>query len=320
MTNPVTDKVNSPVTLRMTDADPFRHEIALRDGTLSYLEWGAVPAGGAPKPALHFAHANGFNALTYRHLLSPLASHFNIRAWDARGHGASRLPADASNHADWYVYRDDLIAFLEIMVDEVGGPVLLAGHSMGGATSLLVAAERPDLVRGMVLVDPVMVPRVARWMMLAYKLMGGKGGPMSLADGAERRRAVFADREIMAKAYKGRGAFRTWPEEMIADYVEGGTVIREDGQVELSCAPAWEAANFRSQAHDIWAALDKIEVPLTLLYAGHGSTCRAPAPQRLGERDPDATLLRIGQATHFLPMEFPDIVRREILALDARLS
>jgi len=61
-------------------------------------------------------------------------------------------------------------------------------------------------------------------------------------------------------------------------------------------------------------------VPLTLLYAGIGSTCRGAAPQILGERDPQATLLRLGQATHFLPMEYPDIVRREVLALDARLG
>ncbi|HEY4345293.1 MAG TPA: alpha/beta hydrolase [Parvibaculum sp.] len=303
-------------SVRVTDVTPVRRELALADGAISFLEW----KGEGPQPVLHFAHANGFNAMTYRHLLSPLASRFHIRAWDARGHGLTSLPADPSSHANWYVYRDDLIRFLEPFVAETGGPVLLGGHSMGGATSLMVAAERPDLVRGLILVDPVMVPRSARLIMRLYNLTGRKGGPNSLADGAERRRNVFADRATMAAAYKGRGAFRTWPEEMIADYVEGGTKPRADGQIELACAPAWEAANFRAQGHDIWKALDRLKVPLTLIYAGIGSTCRAPAPQLLGERDPQATLLRLGQATHFLPMEYPDIVRRETLALDARLS
>lgn len=308
--------MNESVVLNNATVTPERREVAVRDGVVSYLDWPS--ATGAP--ALHFAHANGFNAMTYRALLSPLAAHFHVRAWDARGHGLSRLPADPASHANWYVYRDDLIAFIEPLVEAAGAPILLGGHSMGGAMSLMAAAERPDLVRGLVLVDPVLVPKAARWMMRAYKLMGGKGGPMALADGAERRRALFADRATMAAAYKGRGAFRTWPEEMVADYVEGGTIMRDDGQIELACAPAWEAANFRAQGHDIWQALDKLKVPLTLLYAGKGSTCRTPAPLILGERDPDATLLRLGQATHFLPMEFPDVVRREILALDARLS
>ncbi len=312
----MSNSANSNVVPQQNEVPPVRREMKLKDGTISYLEWKAREG----LPALHFAHANGFNAMTYRHLLAPLASHFHIRAWDARGHGFTQLPADATTHADWYVYRDDLIAFIEPLVSEVGGPILLSGHSMGGATSLMVAAERPDLVRGLVLVDPVVVPKFSRFMMQLYRMLGRKGGPMSLADGAERRRAVFADRATMVAAYKGRGAFRTWPEEMIADYVEGGTVDLPDGQITLACKPAWEAANFRSQGHDIWAALHKLEVPLTLLYAGIGSTCRAPAPQIFGERDPQATLLRLGQATHFLPMEYPDIVRREMLALDARLD
>jgi pimeloyl-ACP methyl ester carboxylesterase len=300
----------------MTDVTPVRRELALDDGAISFLEW----KGAAGGPALHFAHANGFNAMTYRRLLGPLAGRFHIRAWDARGHGHSTLPADPSTHRNWYLFRDDLIRMTENFVAEAGGPVLLGGHSMGGATSLMVAAERPDLVRGLVLVDPVMVPRRARLIMRLYNLTGRKGGPMSLAEGADRRRALFPSREMMLAAYKGRGAFRTWPEEMIADYIEGGTRLREDGQVELTCAPAWEAANFRAQGHDIWKALDKLKTPLTLIYAGFGSTCRAPAPQLLGERDPQATLLRLGQATHFVPMEYPDIIRREVLALDARLS
>ena len=308
--------MNASASLRTADMVPVRRELKLADGAISFLEW----KGEGPQPVLHFAHANGFNAMTYRHLLAPLASRFHIRAWDARGHGLTTLPADPATHSNWYIYRDDLIRFLEPLVAETGGPVLLGGHSMGGATSLMVAAERPDLVRGLLLVDPVMVPRSARLMMWLYKLSGRKGGPLSLADGAERRRATFTDKATMTAAYVGRGAFRTWPEEMIADYVEGGARPRAEGGIELACAPAWEAANFRAQGHDIWTALNKLNVPLTLLHAGQGSTCRAPAPQLLGQRDPKATLLRLGQASHFLPMEFPEIVRREALALDARLA
>lgn len=304
------------VSLQMNDVAPVRRELALEDGAVSFLEW----KQGRNQPALHFAHANGFNAMTYRRLLAPLSGRFHIRAWDARGHGGTSLPADPSGHGNWRIFRDDLIRLVENFVAEAGGPVLLGGHSMGGTTSLMVAAERPDLVRGLVLVDPVMVPASARLAMRLQRLLGRKGGPLSLADGAERRRAVFPDRATMVAAYKGRGAFRTWPEEVIADYVEGGTKDRPDGQVELACAPRWEAANFRAQDHNIWTDIGRLRCPLTLIYAGPTSTCRAPAPRLLGEHDPAATILRIGQSSHFLPMEFPEAVRREALALDARLA
>jgi len=303
------------VNVSMNDMPPVRREMPLGEGMVSFLEW--KKADGLP--ALHFAHANGFNGMTYRRLLAPLASRFHIRAWDARGHGQTRLPTDPANHRNWYGYRDDLIAFIERFAGETGEPVLLAGHSMGGTMSIMAAAARPDLVRGLCLVDPVIVPRAMRLLMRLYRTAGGKGGPMMLAEGAERRRAIFPGRAAMTASYVGRGAFRSWPEEVIADYVEGGTRMREDGQVELACAPAWEAANFRAHDHDTWAAIARLTCPLTLIYAGPGSTCRAPAPQRLIARDPEATVLRIGQASHFLPMEFPDAVRRELLALDARL-
>lgn len=290
-----------------------------RDGEISFVEW--ADESNADRPTLHFAHANGFNALTYRRLLSPLAKDFRIRAWDARGHGLTKLPADPANHRNWYVYRDDLIRFMEGWAEETGAPVMLAGHSMGGAMSLMAAAERPDLVRGLLLIDPVLIPnRQRRILNLVQKLgLGGSSG-FDLARGAEKRRAEFPDAETMLRAYTGRGAFRSWPQEVIADYIEGGTIARDDGTLELACKPAWEAANFRSQGHDSIAPIAQLKAPLTLVYAGPGSTCRAPAPALLAEHDRQATILRIGRASHFIPMEFPERIRREVLDLQARIA
>ena len=59
-----------------------------RGGAMAALEFG--PAG---RPVdIVFSHANGFNALTYRTILAPLAADLRILAIDLRGHGASTLP------------------------------------------------------------------------------------------------------------------------------------------------------------------------------------------------------------------------------------
>ncbi len=297
-------------------AAPVRRELARAGGAISFLEWD----DGTGKAPLHFAHANGFNGATYKQLLGPLADQFHIRAWDARGHGHTTLPADPAKHRNWYVYRDDLIAMAEDFHAATGRKVILMGHSMGGAASVMAASERPDLVRGLVLIDPVMTPPMFRYMMALWRLTGRKGGPMSLADGAERRRAVFESRDTAVERYFGRGAFRTWPRAFLADYIEGGTRIREDGQAELLCAPAWEAANFRAHGHNINRAVAKLSVPFALLYAAEGSTCRAPFPTLMRARDRKAHVAEVPGSTHFLPMEFPDVVIAEVRAFAARLE
>jgi pimeloyl-ACP methyl ester carboxylesterase len=85
---------------------------------------------------------------TYRHLAPPLAeAGFRVATMELRGHGES----DTS-----FTEYDDRAAASDVLslVAELGGPAVLVGHSMGAAASIIAAAERPDLVRGLVLLGP----------------------------------------------------------------------------------------------------------------------------------------------------------------------
>ncbi len=64
-----------------------------------------------------------------------------VVVYDHRGHGASA--ATAREHA----HLERLAADLVLVLDAVAptGPVVLAGHSMGGMTMMALAEERPDL-------------------------------------------------------------------------------------------------------------------------------------------------------------------------------
>ena len=269
--------------------------------------WGAgeisvLDFGDPKRPVdLIFVHANGFNARTYRTLLAPLSGTLRIWAPDLRGHGHTALPTKRGARRGWSDHRDDLVALLDALD---GPPAVLAGHSRGGTSALLAAAERPDKVSKLVLMDPVIWGRVA---VTLFQLPGFDRLPahIPLVKGALRRRAVFDSREQALAAYSGRGAFRGWPEMMIADYLADGLVETGEG-FALACAPEWEASNYAAQAHDPWRALKRVNRPVRILKAETGSTC---FPSHGLRGLPEVTVETVPGGTHFFPMLKADVAR-----------
>jgi pimeloyl-ACP methyl ester carboxylesterase len=85
---------------------------------------------------------------TYRHLAPTLrAAGYRVAVTDLRGHGDS--DTTFSRYGD-EATAGDLIS----LVEHLGGPALLVGNSLGAGAAALVAAERPELVSGLVLVGP----------------------------------------------------------------------------------------------------------------------------------------------------------------------
>jgi pimeloyl-ACP methyl ester carboxylesterase len=246
-----------------------------------------------------FLHANGFNALTYREILAPLGADFHVVAIDQRGHGLTDLPTETVGRGDWYDLRDDLLASLLAL--DVRGAVL-AGHSMGGTVSILATASRPDLARSLVLFDPVVI--------LGPHPEDIAASPM--VEAARRRRATFPSRSDAFGSYRGRGAFRTWPDAILTDYLTDGMRDLPNGEVTLSCSPEWEASGFAAHGHDTGAAIAMLASPARILKADKNSTCRVEA----GDFAPPGGLSIevIADTTHFLPMERPDLVRTALAA------
>ncbi|MNE12080.1 Haloalkane dehalogenase [compost metagenome] len=269
-------------------------------------EMAVLDFGDPARPVdLVFAHANGFNAYAYRSLLQPLSGALRIWAPDLRGHGRSRLPAEPAGRRSWKDHRDDLIALLDA-VD--GPPVALAGHSIGGTSSLLAAAERPERVSRLLLLDPV-IWRREMVLVMNLPLVGRLADRNPIVAGTRRRRALFDSREQALAAYRGRGAFKGWSDMMLADYLVDGLTETDRG-FELTCSPAWEASNYAAQAHNPWRALRRFSGSVRILKAGSGALCAVPAGEG-GARRVEA----VAGGGHLFPMTHPDIVRDALLDL-----
>ena len=152
----------------------------------------AVTTAGAGAPMV-LLHCSGSSAAQWRDLGAILARDFHIAAPDSYGCGSTgawpgRRPIRLADHAH--------------MVAEVvrahGYPVHLVGHSFGGAVALRLALDFPELLRSLVLIEPV-----------SFQLLRG-GEP---ADG----RPVCGDPQPRVRGFRvrpqqrrarGHGAFR----------------------------------------------------------------------------------------------------------------
>ena len=114
------------------------------DGPVHYVDH------GGSGPAMVLVHGLGGSAINWMDAAPLLARFARLWAIDLLGHGKTPSTGRSSSVTD-------NAALIPRFVEAVaGGPAILVGNSMGGYLSMRVAAEHPDLVDGLVLVDPAM--------------------------------------------------------------------------------------------------------------------------------------------------------------------
>lgn len=256
------------------------------------------------KPQIHFVHANGFPAGTYRKLFSFLRDQFEIGYLDRHGHNP-----DYPITPGWKHLKEELRSEIERRYRK---PVIGLGHSLGGILHLLTAADHPELYRSVVLLDsPVISPLSS----LALKVIRktGLGHRMSPTRETLRRRSVWKNTDEAFGHFAKKSKFRSFDEEVLRDYVEQGTVENETG-IRLFFEPEVEAGIYQTLPEFLPRLRGRIKVPVA--YIG-------------GTRSREARLARIGfmrknfpfnyffvEGTHLFPFENPkktaDLIKRAI--------
>jgi len=99
-------------------------------------------------PALIFLHGVGSSLETWAGVMESLEDRYTVAAFDLLGHGLSPTPDDPSLFS-----RDMALEDLDELLDQLDGPAVLIGHSLGGYLALAHGATRPGVARGLIVLN-----------------------------------------------------------------------------------------------------------------------------------------------------------------------
>nr|MDQ3323333.1 alpha/beta hydrolase [Acidobacteriota bacterium] len=188
------------------------------------------------KAIIHFAHANGFPAKTYNKLFSYLRDDFEINYLERHAHNPKFPVTD-----NWERLRDELRDELEKRYTR---KIIGVGHSLGGILHLLVAAEKPELYKAIILLD---APVISRLSSAGIKLLKKTNlmERLSLARITRFRRSSWKTKEEALAHFQLKEKFQKFDKDVLRDYVEHGTIENETG-VNLFFKPSVEAKIYQT--------------------------------------------------------------------------
>ena len=189
------------------------------------------------KEILHFSHANGFPAGCYDTLLSYLKDDFQIGSIDRLGHDENYPVTN-----NWEYLVRQLIDHFEHHYDQ---PVYAVGHSLGGVLSMMVAAQRPDLVKGLIMLDAPFLTAFEAFGVNWIKRLGliDKVTPAGRTLG---RKEQWDSLEHTARYFKSKKLFNAFDERCLRDYIEQGTMPLSHGRRQLHFDAATEISIYRT--------------------------------------------------------------------------
>lgn len=258
---------------------------------------------------LVFAHANGFPAGCYRVLFE----HWQAAGWQV--HAPPRLGHDPRFpvSSNWPHLTDELLAYTQAHVP-AGQRVVFAGHSLGGVLSFMAACVRPELARGLVMLDS---PLVTGWRAHAVRVAKAVRLMPRVSPGqvSRRRRDRWESAAAIPPHFASKPKFAAWDPRVLADYLACG--FEPDGpgdQRRLAFAREVETRIYNTLPHHISTLLRRSppRCPVAFLAGtesqemrqGGSAASRALAGPRF------ATI----EGTHLFPFERPDDTATWVLA------
>lgn len=247
---------------------------------------------GVPLVAVHGAWGTLGN---WDMVVGGLAQQHRVVAYDRRGHSNSERPPGQGS------YRQD-VEDLAALIEHLGlAPAWVMGLSSGAFIALLLAATRPELVRGIILHEPPV------WSLLdegspeaaAFEAMAPVMGEIleRIASGDHAGAAEQFTNEFVL----GPGGWARMPDDVRSSMIENApTVPDEMGDPEVYSIDGEVLARYRG--------------PVLITSGEHSPPIYTPLLDRLAELLPQAEHAVCPGASHLPHVTHPDDYVRAVLA------
>jgi len=288
---------------------PYPAETMLVDGR-AVLVRHTQPTSSAVEPAV-YVHGLGGSSTNWTDLAALLAGHVDGLALDLPGFGGS----DPARGGDYSLAAHARVVARLIEQRDVG-PVHLAGNSLGGAVSVLVAAQRPELVKTLTLVSPAMPdlrPRrspavlIGAFAVPGLRQIGDRYMARSTVEARVRGvlNVCFADPSLIPEVRLA---------EAIAEERKMLTVPWA-GAAFAGSVRGLVATYLRRGPRSLWAQAARISAPTAVVWGEADQLVDVVLAPRTARTIPGAGLLVLPNVGHTAHLESPEPVARAMLGL-----
>lgn len=279
------------------------------DGPLHIVDY------GGEGPPLVLIHGLGGSHLNWMLVARPLSSHFRVVAVDLPGFGLTP-PAGRSS-----AVRDQAALVARYLAAEFDEPAYLVGNSMGGLVALLTADRSPEVVAGLILIDPALPPDAIRRPSLeTVRFLGVPLLPFIGVGLLERQRQKLSVRErVLASMEFVTSDHTSIPEEVL---VAGEAM--EEARREMP----WSIPSFIDAGRSIARVLanrgsfvsmiHRIGPPVMMVHGAKDDVVPIEFARAIADERPDWEFVVYHDVGHVPQLEAPDKLIRAIVDWELR--
>ncbi len=257
-------------------------------------EWG----DSRTKHALVLLHDYADTVSAWDDVAGDLSREYRVIAFDQRGHGSSdRAP-------DHDYSRTSQIEDIGAVIEALGlRMVTLVGHGMGGANAICYAAEHPDVVSSLIIIEAA--PEVLRSGIETMRRVLAAGNEFATLDDVSevfRRYYPYAtteqlDRRARAAVTVAANGSYTWAFDPIFRDPTARPPEADPGQRRLA---------------NLWDCVEHVQCPVMIVSGSETDMVTPEAIQRLHRRIMGSRRSLIEEAGHAVPTDQPAALAQHI--------